>query len=459
VWGGLQPAREVVVSRTARRAWLSFLAVLCATTLVLALRQARGETPRSLKTAPADWLQATQVVDTALDSESPRRVELWRAAYAHAKTIAPHRTNPDAAFVRSGLFHWYELGNEDRARVLKAAEPLMRDPAFFARMHLPLLQLTGDFPWLRRSAPPTLDTRVALRNLAMARGLFGEYRLLREELRRLRTQTFSARRRTDDPSTLLNLLPERVDSTYEPLVRGLLAELDRQAFDPSRISGRVEEVVDYALDHDLAPLTGVAPLLEAPSQLRDVTRARVALRLDRSPAANRIEMTSRSARGPEWHAYYLERARAEARRRDAAAANAYLVRAAADGMTAPVLAAAADVARILGHTAEERRYVAQLERSPRVWAGVCSAEEICTNARSHDWGAAARTRTITLSNVQSDEIPPYVEIYVDDVRLAEGEIRESRTFAVPLTPGLHEIEIRLVNTHTRNGAQRRLRLS
>jgi len=446
------------MTRVARRIWLSFVALLCAATLVVALRDASAA-PRTLRDSPSDWLLASDVVDRALDSDSPRRFELWRAAYAHAKATAPLRANPDAAFVRSGLFHWYELEDADRSRVLEAAKPLLRDPAFFGRMHLALLQLTGDFSWVRANAPDTLDTRVALRDLALSRGLFGEYRLLREQIRESRLRAFAARRRSEDPSALLGLLPERLDFSYEPLTRGLLEELERQAFDPSQVSGNVETVVGYALDHDLGPLQGIVPLLEPPSRLRDVTRARVALRLDRAAVANRIEMTSRAAPGPEWHAYYLDRARFEARRREAAAADAYLVRAAADGLTVPVLAAAVDVAHTLGQTAQERRYASHLERTPRVWEGLCGTDEICTTARSRDWTAARRMRTITLTPVQTDEIAPYVEIYVDDMRFAEGEVRESRTFAVPLAPGGHVVEVRLVNPRTRNGTQRRLRLS
>ena len=126
--------------------------------------------------------------------------------------------------MRGGLFHWYELGGEDRARVLNAAAPLLRDPAFFERMHLPLLQLTGDFAWLRTHAPATLNTRTSLRNLALSRGLFRDYRILREELRETRLRTFNARRRVDDPAALLALLPERLDARDEPLPRRVVEQ-------------------------------------------------------------------------------------------------------------------------------------------------------------------------------------------------------------------------------------------
>jgi hypothetical protein len=438
---------------------LVLVPLLCAALLVVEF-SGRAEARPALSTRPADWLMASGMVDTALDSDSPRRVELWRAAYAHAKLLAPHRPNSDAAFVRGGLFHWYELGEEDRARVLTAAAPLMRDPGFFERMHLPLLQLTGDFAWVRTNAPPTLNARTALRNLALGRGLFGEYRILREEIRSARLQSFAARRRTDDPAALLSLLPERLEGRDTPLVRGILEEMERQAFDPARMPGRVEEVVDYAVRHDLQPLAGIAPMLAPPSQLRAVTRARAALDLNQPAIASRIETTSSGTNAAEWQPYYLDRARFEARRRDAAAANAYLLRAAAagEGMTAPVLGAAVDVARALGKTSDEQRYRGQLAAMPRVWQRLCGIGEICTQAIASVWAPERRVQRITLTNAQSDPTPPYVEIYVDDMPMAEGEVRDTRTFDVPVPEGVHEVEIRLVNPRTRNGAQRRLRL-
>ena len=445
------------MTRTSRQAMLVLVAILCAA--LLAVELGRAEARPTLSNSPADWLLAGGIVDEALDSDSPRRVELWRAAYGHAKLLAPHRPNTDAAFVRGGLFHWYELGEEDRGRVLKAAEPLLRDPAFFERMHLPLLQLTGDFTWLRQHAPMTLNTRAALRNLALARGLFADYRVLREEIRAARMQTFTARRRIDDPATLLGLLPDRIDGRDEPLVRGLLEEMERQAFDPAQITVRVEEVVDYAVRHDLQPLAGIVPMLMPPSRLRAVTRARAALDLNEPALASRIETTASARNDAEWQPYYLDRARFAARRRDAATADAYLARAAAEGMTVPVLGAAIDVARSLGRPADEQRYRARLAAMPRIWQRLCGVDEICTQANVYVWSAERRIQRITLSNVQSDETPPYVEIYVDDIPIAEGEVRDTRAFEVPVPPGTHEIEIRLVNAQTRNGAQRRLRLS
>ena len=79
---------------------------------------------------------------------------------------------------------------------------------------------------------------------------------------------------------------------------------------------------------------------------------------------------------------------------------------------------------------------------------------------SPDWGRVS-TRVCTkplrlqLLVSQSDEIPPYVEIYRDDELVAEGVVDGEKTFEI--LPG--RTEVRLVNRFTRSGIQRRVRLS
>jgi hypothetical protein len=88
------------------------------------------------------------------------------------------------------------------------------------------------------------------------------------------------------------------------------------------------------------------------------------------------------------------------------------------------------------------------------WTGTCGNNEICTSA----WRRHQGPLQIALSVVQSDEVAPYVEIYVDGVLQAEGEVKEARTFTIGSAAG-HSTEVRIVNPRTRNGIQRRLRLS
>lgn len=409
---------------------------------------------------PADFLAATVVSDNALDANTPRRLQLWRAAYAHAKRLAPYRPNADAGFVRAGLFHWYELGPQDRARVRTAASPLLRDPGFFAQMLAPLWQLTRDFAWLHANAPETIDARSALRDLAVSRGLFGEYRVLREDLRARRFKQFQAQRSTGDPLALLSFVPERPTIADEPLVRGILEELDRRTFDPDDASASTEVLVDFAVRHDIQPLTGILPMLDLPEPLRDVTRARAALDLHNANAASRIEITSAVTGKPEWEAYFIDRAIFEARRHDANAAEAYLVRAAGQSptMSLPLLAGAEEVANLLGNPNAAAQYRRQLEAHPKSdWTTGCATNELCDTASRYEYSTGKPLR-VTLTTMQTDEIAPYVEVYVDDQLRAEAAIPDAKGFELDAPRGLHRVELRLVNRRTRNGTQRLLQL-
>ena len=184
--------------------------------------------------------------------------------------------------------------------------------------------------------------------------------------------------------------------------------------------------------HDIQPLTGILPLLDTPSKLRDVTRARAALDLNNATAATRIEIASAVTGAAEWEPYFLDRALFEARRREAAAADAYLVRAAVRGLSVPVLAAGEQAAMLLNNAkaaADYRRQLAARAKEPRTWSSGCGANELCGVA-SRDEYVAGETLRLELTTTQSDETPPYVEIYVDDALRAEGEVRDSRVFEV-----------------------------
>lgn len=87
----------------------------------------------------------------------------------------------------------------------------------------------------------------------------------------------------------------------------------------------------------------------------------------------------------------------------------------------------------------------------RTWQGLCD-RDVCTRATNEIRGPAH----LTLERVQSDEVPPYVEVYVDDRRVAEMPLPERATVEIP--GGDHRVEIDLVNPRTRNQLQRRLRI-
>ena len=410
-------------------------------------------------THPADWQAASDLTDKALDSDLPYRIDLWRQGYALGAWLAPRRTNPAAAFVRAGLFHWYELSPRDRQSVLDAAVPLLADEKLFVAMHESLWQLTNDFGYLRRVAPRTRASLERLRDLAVRTGRFDDYRAIRGQLRDARLQTVRARHATAGVAELLDLLPSPLTADDVPLVHEILAELDRRTFEPQQLDARIDTLTTFALDRHLRPLEGLSPLIDAPAPLHGVTRARLALALGQLPAATRVEATTGVSGSREWVPYYLERARFEAARRDRTLADGYLARAALSGATPPVLDAAREVASQFGDAAEAAR-IENLLAAPaqREWEGSCGAQELCTTAATWRYVTGA-TLDVTAVVVQTDEVPPYVELYVDGSLAGEGAVSGTRTFQLEVPRGLHRIEARLVNRYTHGGIQRRVRLS
>ena len=406
-----------------------------------------GETerPRELGPAavwlashPADWIAASIVSDASLDSDLPRRFELWRDAHALADRLAPRRANGPAAFVRAGLFHWFEIGEADRRAVLAAAVPLLRDPKVFESMHEPLWELTRDLRLLRRANPGSSHAYLILRELAAKNGLFDDYRSLREDVRRTKLAEFQARRATAHPGELLGMLPVELQKRDEPLVRALLDELKHRPLEAMHDSARIHALIDYAIRHRL-PLDGLHPLIRK-NELPAPARARLALAEGDDAFASQLELTHWTPGMREWTAYQADRAIHEARRRDAIGAQLHLDRAGDP-------AAELEVRRILGAPLRAPE--------PRI-----APVEIGKETAEHQlFAVAATTIPITVEVVQSDRIAPYVEIYVDDALVAEGAVAMTKTFEVPVAGGLHHIEARLANPLTRGHVQRRVRLS
>jgi hypothetical protein len=338
---------------------------------------------------PGDWIAASVLTDRALDSSLPNRVDLWRASYAHASRLAPARPNAAAAFVRSGLFHWYELGDADRRRVLEASKPLLRDEATFRQLAVPLWLLTRDLALLRSSNPGTPEALGRLRELAITHGLFEDYRALRADVRRARLATFEANPVVTD---LYQQVPRPIEAADEPLIRRILTALQQQ---PLESTSNAAPLIDFALRHNLGPLDGLAAAVHA-EDIQPLLRARLARAIGMETIAREIELRN---------GLLLER-----------------------------------------------------EVPLNAWSGTCAEREICTSASMHvNRGGTMR---IAMESVQSDEVPPYVEIFVDDALRVEGEVRDKATFEVPLGDAArHKIDVRIANPITRNGIQRRVALS
>jgi hypothetical protein len=197
-----------------------------------------------------------------------------------------------------------------------------------------------------------------------------------------------------DPPELIRRLPSPLTREDEPLVRRVLAELQRRPLDAAAAAGvheRASDLSDFAVRHGLGPLDGLNALIDN----REV------------PVARRIRL-----------------------------------------------------ARALGQDDQARTLATQRTNlpAPGAWIGTCGTTDLCSTVTATI--EAARAIRLSLDVVQTDEVDPYVEIYVDDVRVAEGNVRGSRTFALPVREaGSHRVEVRLANPQTRNGVQRRVRLS
>lgn len=346
---------------------------------------------------PTDWAAASALTEVALDARTDKRVMLWHAAYDHAVRLAPERKDPPNAFARAGFFHWAELPERDQSDVLSAYARLLHDPAVFGRMAGPIFELTGDLSYLRRNGPQTADGIGPLIALAVSSGRFADYRALRGELQRKRLDEFPARASTATPEELIDGFPSPpYHSDAEPLIKALLNELHRHPLDaiPNR-RDVVEGIADYALRHDLQPLDGLEVISRKPGAASVETQIALAKALGLKESALQLEMTSKDPR--------------------------------------------------------------RVSPNDHEWQGGCG-NDVCTRAWrviDADHGIALTIQAVQQAG-QTDSLPAYVEIYVDDVLRAEGEVKSKQDFIVPVgNRGAHRIEVGLVNPTTRSPYPRR----
>jgi hypothetical protein len=90
------------------------------------------------------------------------------------------------------------------------------------------------------------------------------------------------------------------------------------------------------------------------------------------------------------------------------------------------------------------------------WTGLCG-EDVCRSG----WREIEATRSIAIGvkTTWTDDVAPYVEIYVDGERRTEGDLGSERTFTVDVAPGVHRVEVRLANVLTRNNERRTIRIT
>jgi hypothetical protein len=226
-------------------------------------------------------------------------------------------------------------------------------------------------------------------------------------------------------------------------MHAILADLESHPID---FDSSAAPFIDYVLRHDLRPLGGLATAVHA-KDLPPALRARLALRLGMRDIARELEMANAVNSSNEWRDYFLDAARDAVKHGDRGAAESYLARAMAGGTDVRVLAGAGT------------RFETELAkyRTPREWSGLCGSD-VCSSAST--WVLSGGSMPIHVRAVQSDEVAPYVEVYVDDALAAEAEVPDDVRLDVALgMTGLHRVEVRLANPMTRNRVQRRIALS
>jgi hypothetical protein len=234
-------------------------------------------------------------------------------------------------------------------------------------------------------------------DLALANGLFADYRNLRAEMERLLSADFAAHRHADTPAELIARFPDPpYHADAEPMITALLEELHRRPLDdnPNRVAV-IDAIVDYALRHELGPLDGLEVITRKPGSASVPTRIRLAQKLGLTEIAAQMEMASSDPR--------------------------------------VVQPAITD------------------------WQGLCD-RDICLRA----WRTieAEHSVALTIETVMTDNVPAYVEIYLDDILREEGEVGSKRDITIPVgNRGAHRVEVVLANPLTRNRLYRRIRVA
>ncbi len=344
---------------------------------------------------PTDWEAASALTEVSLDARVRNPPALWRAAYAHAAMLAPERLDPANAFARAAFFHWPELSERERRDALTAFAPLLRRPFTFGRMAKPLFDLTGDLSILRNAHPPTEDAIRLLIAIAVTSGRFADYRALRTDLTRQRLEGFALRRNTATPEELITQFPV---PPYHADSEPLMTRLLEELHNrPLTNNPGSLPTVEGVLDYSLRHSLRPLDGLEAIARTPGAASNERRLQL-----AQQLKMTT----------------------------------------LAKQLEGFNDPRRVRPNESE--------------WQDLCGTE-VCY----HGWRMidAAHGVAVTVSPIEIDSVPAYVEIYIDDALRAEGEAAAKATFVAAVgSPGRHRVEVLLANATTRNGRPRRIHI-
>ncbi len=101
--------------------------------------------------------------------------------------------------------------------------------------------------------------------------------------------------------------------------------------------------------------------------------------------------------------------------------------------------------------------IAKVQQPVEQWSGLCGGD-ICERAH-RDVFSEGGAYTLRLEAVQTDQIPPYAEVLIDDALVSEGPVAPALEVKASLTRGFHRVEVRLVNPKTHTTLRRLIRVA
>jgi hypothetical protein len=263
-------------------------------------------------------------------------------------------------------------------------------------MAKPLYELTGHLTMLVAPQPSDGIAIGTLISLAAPNGFFADYRNLRGELQRRRVDDFAESRHSMTPEELIQHLP---DPPYHADSEPLIAALlDELHRRPLTDDPQRPTIANSLIDYALRHDLGPLDGLEV---------------ITRKPAAASVATRARLARKL--------------------------------GLT--------DLALQIDTEADPRT----VHPNESDWQELCQTDICYRGWRTIE---ADHAVALTIATVQTDSVPAYVEIYLDDVLRAEGEVGPKRDFVIPAgNRGTHRVEVVLANPMTRNRFPRRVHVA
>ncbi len=417
----------------------------------------RASLIRRLEANPADREALLRVLESSLDDDSSRKFELLQKAHRSAERLAPHSPAASESFLRTALFHWSELDQNQRREVKLAAGKLLGLRPYFVDLHMPFWALTKDFAWIREVAPRDLESTRELMQLALQTGRFDDYRSLRIEVHNTLEVTLNALERDRRPSGEIVALITKIDREKRNDGQFALACTALMS-DPPMVSPlppeSIEPSIDYLIRNRIQPLDGLLLLDERSLSLP--YRARLSLAAQEIESADRLFSSAAETRSPGWTSFHVERARLALHAKNYPEARAFLARIGIDATNRPEVV---EVRQRVESAYGKRGIVAATYPDaplPRTFTRYCT-DTLCPSEAVWVRGPGP-PEPLVLRSVSSDEIPPYVEVLINDVRVKEGPVRAAVQIVIPASTELRRIAVRLMNPITRNGFSRSLRI-